>query len=874
MPSNRGLRRLLGVLTVAAALSVVAAWRHAMRAQGRGLEHARVLFQASSPHDLRAAVAALAVTRRPGDCLASAEALARAQLLAEFGEDPDSVAPAISAAEPERATCSDLRLAEGIAALARGDVPAAQAALADAQQFQSTITLAPLHHRWLAGMLALGTGENTAEALAGVQALCGESAARALDLTASALTTDLTCARLLARLHLQAGDGPTALAVLARARDAARSHLGLAADEALANATLRREFSGVADLSDQLLARSDPSSAPTDVPPAEAGLHAAPGDPDKTPIPATPTPSATDPLGLVDRAHALLARAIVHVHTGEPAAGLARADTAWPLLPWWDRAARGLALDLALEAGDSARVRAWLPAAALSPTDAALHEAWALLVDGDVMASLAALAALPQDHPRVAYLQGLALVEQRRWDEADPWLARAETFYPGRVELEVARARVTVHLGDRATALRKLTGLAEEEVHAPRAWTGLGEAHLAVLRARAPQPDDPSLDETDDWQVRADLSEESDDRDLRAAQKALTRAVEREPRAAEAMLLLAQVWQRRHGAPEAERNARTWLEQAAATNPKLPRYREALARFLADSGETDRAETMLRALVDEPGAPPGTSLALADLVLTRAVRRGQPPPPEVSRWLTTAEQSGAEAGALARTRAHADLALGTATSLRAAASRLEARLAREPADIDARVLLAQVRLAQHDEEEAESLLRGGIYQVGAASSGRLFLAWAHLELRQHKRKQAALHARAALRRMSDEGRPSSELLEAADLAVSLFVRTDSVKLATGLTRGLTTRLPDSTHAWRLEARAQLAASEVSRARHAIARALAIAPEDPLNLEVQGQIALRTGDRKTGRTALGRALELTTDAAAKKRIHDLLRRAPA
>ena len=859
MPSNRGLRRLLGVLTVAAALSMVAAWRHASRAQGRGLEHARVLFQASSPHDLRAAIAALAVPRRPGDCLASAEALARAQLLAEFGEDADAVAPAISAAEPERATCSDLRLAEGIAALARGDVPAAQAALADAQQFQSTISLAPLHHRWLAGMLALGTGENTAGALAGAQALCSESA------------FGLTCARLLARLHLQAGDGPAALAVLARARDAARSHLGLAADEALANATLRREFSGVADLADQLLARTE--VAAPDITPAEAGLHAAPGDPDRAPLPAEPAPSPTSPLGPVDRAHALLARAVVHVHTGEPAAGLARADTAWPLLPWWDRAARGLALDLALEAGDSARVRAWLPAAALAPTDAALHEAWALLVDGDVMASLAALAALPQDLPRVAYLQGLALVEQRRWDEADPWLARAETFYPGRVELEVARARVAVHLGDRATALRKLTGLAEEEVHAPRAWTGLGEAHLAVLRARAPQPDDPALDETDDWQVRADLSEESDDRDLRAAQKALTRAVEREPRAAEAMLLLAQVWLRRHGAPEAERNARTWLEQAATTNPKLPRYREALARFLADSGETARAETMLRALVDEPGAPPGTSLALADLVLTAAVRRGEPPPPEVTQWLTTAEQNGAEAGALARTRAHADLALGTATSLRAAASRLESRLTREPADIDARVLLAQVRLAQHDEEEAESLLRSGIYQVGAASSGRLFLAWARLELRQHKRKQAALHARAALRRMSDEGRPSSELLEAADLAVSLFVRTDSVKLATGLTRGLTTRLPDSTHAWRLEARAQLAASEVSRARHAIARALAIAPEDPLNLEVQGQIALRTGDRKTGRTALTRALELTTDDAAKKRIADLLRRAP-
>lgn len=841
MPSNRGLRRLLGALTVAAALALTGAWWTASRAGGRGLEHARTLFHSSNPHDLRAAAEALAVARRPGDCLAAAEALARAQLLAEFGEDAELVAWALSAAEPERATCSDVRLAEGIAALARGDVAAARAALADAQQFQSIVTLAPLHHRWLAGMLALGTGENTAEALAGAQALCAESSARSL-----------TCARLLARLHLLAGDGPAALATLARAREANRGHLGLAADEALTNASLRREFSGVADLADQLLARTDPSSQ-------------------------LPGP---DSLGAVDRAHALLARAVVHVHTGEPAAGLARADIAWPLLPWWDRDARSLALGLALEAGDSARVRAWLPAAGLSPQDAALHEAWALLVDGDVMASLASLASLPQDLPRVAYLQGLALVEQRRWDEAEPWLARAETFFPGRVELEVARARVAVHLGDRATALRKLTGLAEEEVHAPRAWTGLGEAHLAVARARAPKPEPTSRTpsdeaaEPDDWPARVDLSEEADDRDLRAAQKALTRAVEREPRAAEAMLLLAQVWQRRHDAPEAERNARAWLEQAAQQNPKLPRYREALARFLADSGDEARAEAMLRALVDEPGAPPSTPLALADLVLARSVRRGEPPPAELAAWLAAAEEGGAEPGALARTRSHADLALGTAQSLRAAAARLDARLSREPADIDARVLLAQVRLAQHDEEEAESLLRSGIYQVGAASSGRLFLAWARLELRQHKRKQAALHARAALRRMADEGRPSAELLAAADLAVSLFVRSDQAKLALGTTRGLTTRLPDSAHAWRLEARAQLAAGEVTRARNAIARALALAPDDPLNLEVQGQLALRTGDRKTGRAALTRALELTRDDAARKRIHDLLRRAPA
>ena len=81
------------------------------------------------------------------------------------------------------------------------------------------------------------------------------------------------------------------------------------------------------------------------------------------------------------------------------------------------------------------------------------------------------------------------------------------------------------------TVLRKLTGLAEEEVYAPRPYTGLGEA----LLAQAPEC-----------------------RDLRAAQRALSRAVEREPRAAEAMLLLAQVWQapRRPSSPGAAATAK------------------------------------------------------------------------------------------------------------------------------------------------------------------------------------------------------------------------------------------------------------------------------------------------------------------------------
>ncbi len=793
-----GWRRLAPRLLALAAAAALAGWLLGSRARGGGFEHARVLFQRGTPDDLRVAGETLAAAS--GDCLLAARALALAQLFAEFGEDREAASAAVAAAQVERERCADLRVAEGLVAFGAGDPDVANAALADARRLGTPITLARQHHRWLAGMLTLGTGDSAALDLARVdaRALCaGEPRTIAYH-------------RLLALLELRAGDGDAALAALARVRADSRTHLGLAADEALFNAALRREFSGVADLADQLLNR-------------ELGPH--------------------------ERSHALLARGVVHVHAGESAAALARVDTAWPLLPWWDRTGRALAMDLSLEAGDSARARSWTLEVGLPEPDAGIYRAWALLVDGDVMASLAALGELPQDLPRVAYLQGLALVEQRRFEEADPWLTRADRLLPGRVEIEVARARVLVHTGDKVTALRKLTGLAEEEVYAPRAYTGLGEA----LLAQAPER-----------------------RDLRAAQRALSRAVEREPRAAEAMLLLAQVWQaRRIEAPEGSRNALDWFEQAAATNPKLPRYREALARHLAELGQRGRAEAMLRELVDEPGITADTPLILADLVLTAAAgtsrARVAPPPPELAGWISTAEALGADPAALDRSRARADLALGTAASLRAAQARLERRLEQDPADVENRVLLVRVRMAQRDDEAAEALVRTGIYLAGPGSSGRLFLAWAHLELRQRNRKQAALHARAALRRLLDENRPSAELLDAASLAVTLFLKTEQLTLAGWVAHDLIKRLPDSDHAWRLEARTQLESSELPKARRAAAKALELGPEDPENHELLAQIALRAGDRKTAVATLTQALALARDDDERARISDLLRR---
>jgi hypothetical protein len=245
MPSNRGLRRLLGVLTVTAIVSVTFAWRQATRAQGRGLDHARALFNASSPHDLRAAAEALAVARRPGDCLASAEALALAQLFAEFGEDREAASAAVAAARSSArpaATCGSPRV---WSRSARGDPDVANAALADARRFGSPITLA---RSTTAGSPACWpSGQVTSAALdlarVDARALCAEEP-RTSPITACSRCS--SCGRATATRPWRPCPG---------CAPAARTHLGLAADEALFNAALRREFSGVADLADQLLNR-------------------------------------------------------------------------------------------------------------------------------------------------------------------------------------------------------------------------------------------------------------------------------------------------------------------------------------------------------------------------------------------------------------------------------------------------------------------------------------------------------------------------------------------------------------------------------------------------------------------------------------------
>ncbi|MCB9752237.1 MAG: tetratricopeptide repeat protein [Myxococcales bacterium] len=747
-------------------------------------------------------------------CLMGSQALIRGQLWVEFGVMPaDTTAAPSTVDAPPR--CRDAVVAEGLVALARGELAAVESASARAgalpepspDEVTRRDSLAPHHRAWFEALRVLASGDATPEAI--------DASRRALEQAITAEPEAIAYQRALARLEHRAGEGTRALRTLRAARAKAPDHMGLAADEALLNAAMLREFSGVADLADQLLELDDGTLFP----------H--------------------------DRARAQVARATVHVYMGEPGRGLAAFDEAWDELSPWDWSARWLALDTALTAGDSARAREWWTrledeGRPLPAPQRELYDAWALLAEGDLMGSLSRLAELPQQPPRVAYLQALALVEQRRYEEAQPWLARARELLPGRAELEVASARASIAAGELDQALRKLEGLAEEEPFAPRAWTGLGEAYLAKATRssatgelrRDPARDDPEL--------------------LRKAHTALLRAVEQEPIPAEAMVRLSELWQRqRLSDPDGDRKALDWLERAAKTNPKVPRYSETLALYLVGLGQGRRAEPMLRELITNIGSTHRAALALAELSIARAREQGPGAtlPSELDTWLEQARERGAAPEDLARARAHAALVTGRRRALLTAAEPLKATVESSPDDIDARVLYARLLMKLRDNDEAEKIIRRGIHRGPEGRTGRLYYVWATLEVSAGSPKMASIHARIAYNRMRDEQRPTGELIDAVDLCSSLYIRKEMGDHALAVTRELSRRVPSHPDAWRLRARAELALNDARAARRSIEKSLELDPDNPAAHALHAQILLRYGKRKPARAAYRRALEL-------------------
>ncbi|RMG99225.1 MAG: tetratricopeptide repeat protein, partial [Deltaproteobacteria bacterium] len=673
---------LLAVLLLAVGLAVKAAADG--RARARALAATEAAFGRGTVVELRGAAEDLAEhleqRGRDDDVLATL-ALVRAQLYVEFGEQAEAAIATVSELDDGIAT-PEAEWARALLALAAGETDRA-VALAHPAPPDATV-LVPGHDAYVRGLGALASGPDAVlEARAGLDAAAGND-------------TVASHARLRIALALAAGDAEGALDRLARAREQYRTHMGLAADEALYHAYLRRELSGVADVADQLLA-------------TDGGLVSA-----------------------RDRMRARLSRAVVFALGGERERGLEEIREIFPQLPPWDPIARELSIRTLLEAGEADQVAAWIDDAGLPPTTEGLYRAWIDLVRGDAASALARLAELPQALPRVAYLQALALVEQGRYEEAGPWVERALALLPGRTELEVAKARVELHTGDPQVALRKLESLAHEETYAPRAWTALGEAYLHVS---PPNPQkarraleralerEPHPAEAAHLLAKAIVAANAGAENQRRALELEARAVRENPYLPRYREALARMYAEVGQVDRAIETARTIADDPAvdpALLLDLARWHLLRAERMDRNDDRDAARTLV----------------------------------------ATAERKGAPKAGIAVARARLALASKDETDMQAAADELSELLQAHTRDVEAWVLLARLQAALGDRKTAEKTLRRALAHLPDAATGPVHLEWARLEARKGARRKAAARARVAWSRLQSSGPPEQRIAAA------------------------------------------------------------------------------------------------------------------
>jgi tetratricopeptide (TPR) repeat protein len=760
------------------------------------LDHARQGFALGTTADLEGVVQNLdaCLARHDRDSLLlGAAALTRAQLLAEFGLDSEGAHASVAALDGAKLSTFDGELARVMLDLDDGELAAARERLASASAMAREQSIAPNHEVWVRGMLAIADPEADLD--------------DAIDMVTAAVESDpsISIRRLLAALYMHAGQEPKAIEELARARNQSVSHYGLAADDALYNAAMRQKLSGVAGVADQLLS-GDFEIAPR------------------------------------DRAHALLARGVVRIQSGEMEQGMKLISEAWDVLPGWDKLSRTLALEMAMEAGDGDRARKWISEAGLRAPESEIYEAWVKLVEGDIMAALTDLAGLPQEHPRVQLLQGLALVEQNRWAEAPPWLDYADRMYPGRIDVEVARARVEARLGDPEAARRKLDALAEEEPFAPRAWTGLGEAHLAVAYR--------------DVDSSKPIAEQKPDAtSLREARKAFRKAIEVERLPAEAYLQLAELTDlRRREDPKLATEVLDLLGKAVAANEKLPRYAEREALYLAEIGRRQAAMAKLELLLERPGVSWRVPATLARLTLERLEYDEITELPEsFDGWLSKAKELAAPTRELELLEARALLERGKPKD---ALAKLEPLLAAHGKDLEIHVYYLRAVIELFDRDTALAAVRKGLSALPEDQTGRLYLEWSTIMSRAGKRRNAAIHAANGWRKIRDlRSATAHELLIAAEQAVRMYQRDQQPKPAAAVGRELTDRAPTHSDAWVIRANAELRTNRGADAKASAEKAVELDEDNPRAHEILGQMWLRFGRKDRAKESFEKALEL-------------------
>ena len=544
--------------------------------------------------------------------------------------------------------------------------------------------------------------------------------------------------RWLAALLSRVGRVDDALGRLEAAREANPADLGIAVDEALIHAVLAEHTGGVREVADRLL--------------------------------------ADERLADRDRGRLHLARALVGLRKdGFDKIG-SELDEAWKNLPEWDLDSRAIVIETALVGGDVERGEKWLDAIEADETTKKAYGAWIELQRGNVAKSLETSAKLEQSHPRVAYVQALALVEQKRFPEAGPWLERAQAFYGKRVELRVAQARHDAHTGDPKKAAKALDDIVEDN-HTRRGLTGLGEAELLAA------------------------GEEGKTKD---AEKALRRAIEKEDKPAEAAFLLGALLEKQaKEEPKKVPEAIELLRKAAEVDADTLRYRVELGQLLADYGDLEEAQKVLLTLDEEELAPGQALLALANVTLER-IELGHEKLDEakVTKTLESATKKGAPPLGVAVAQARLTLAGGDA-KLTTAVNTLYSLLSANPKHMQTRLLYGEALRRNKDYTNARLVLKES-QGDSDADEGRLLIARAAVERSDGSDRLAASIAWKGWLKLTKADMPANERIRLARDAAAYWEEIDNRQVPRSISKSVVDELP-----WRADALAFRALTQLA-----------------------------------------------------------------
>lgn len=557
--------------------------------------------------------------------------------------------------------------------------------------------------------------------------------------------------RVLATLVARRGDLERALSLTASARELAPDDTGLSVDEAFFKVLKAESVVGALELTEAL-----------------QGAVRGP-----------------------DGARLSIARGLAELHEGEPDDGVEALSDAWKALSPAENDARLHVLEGLLSYGQVARVAALREGVHLGSQADGIVDAWNDLAHGRSKQALATLEAMPQTLPRVAHLQALALVEERRHSEAGQWVQFARERLPDRPDLAVAAARLATASGqDTSAALTELEALASEHPWTYRVWTGLAEARLAALDPQS--PDAQAVDQAID---------------------ALEKALERETAPAEAAYRLAQHHaQRMVEHPEEAAAALKHYRMAAETPPMLGVHGAAYGAFLVQLARAREAREVLVPIAEDTALGPDPLLQLARVSSTDASLRGTPVDEGVRTWLTEAAKRGADPGLLELEWARYELARRNPQALQQARTRLSALVETRPRDVEVRALYGTALLLSGELQLAKSTLREGIRRTLRASDGRLYVVLARVELAGKQKRRAASLAYKGWRKMVREPNlPVGALLDTAPFVAGLWTDLGQPKAAATIGRGLTLRAPVSPRAWVLRGGIEMAGERAGAA---------------------------------------------------------------